>query len=109
MPNIRGIGDGLRVTVRLAVLVGAPRSALAGKAVKVSPAVTTRAATEAPARGMVMMAIAVSSNGVPTQCWRAGHLARWHETKAFTRGRRSGTGADLGVAGAVEAPLALAS
>src|SRR4051812_21109174 len=62
MPNIRGIGDGLRVTVRLAVLVGAPRSALAGKAVRVSPAVTTRAATEAPARGMVMMAIAVSSN-----------------------------------------------
>src|SRR3954451_17101834 len=85
MPNSRGMGDELRLTERDAVLVGAPRSALAGNDVRARPAVTAAAATTAPARGKVVMVMAAS--------WALGGVTEM--TPWSRRGLANGRGARL--------------
>src|SRR3954469_24938455 len=103
MPKSRGAGDGLRVTERLAVLVGAPRSALAGSVVTARPAAATRATTTAPVRLIVVVLRAVSCVLGWVACMTVSD-EEWLTRPDHEHAVASGTGADLRMAGALELP-----
>src|SRR3954449_7641825 len=93
MPNSRGAGDGLRVTDRLVVLVGAPRSALAGSVVTARPAAAVRATTTAPDRLIVVVLMAASSMLGLLACMTVSN-EEWLSRLAALRYRDVRSGAD---------------